>query len=223
MIALRFEAPFGSFRTSFARSYAETYVLPPPSTIYGMLLSLVGERQRRSHLDVRIAIAFERQPRLATVLKKLSRYKYGVPSKQSSKGNAPDYVEVLCGIQGHVFIDSSREPAFPKLEERITQAIDSPEHVDRTGLLCLGLSDDMVDLSRFNPDKHRPPNHWLTPDNTGSIELPVWVDHVGSANTRWRRFRLTNANGERAPSDDLWISIQPPEKLCLTQNNLPSE
>ena len=188
-----------------------------------MLLSLVGERQRRSHLGVRLAITFESQPRLSTVLKKLSRYKYGVPSKQSSKGNAPDYVEILCGIKGRVFIDSSMESTSATLEGRITRAIDSPEEVERTGVLCLGLSDDMVDVSRFDPARDPSPFQWLTPDDNGSMELPVWVDHVGSANTRWRRFRLTGGNGEWSPSDHQWITIHPPEKLCSTQNSLPSE
>jgi CRISPR-associated protein Cas5t len=150
---------------------------------------------------------------LSTVLKKLSRYKYGVPSKQASKGNAPDYVEVLCGIKGRIFIDSSEESASLTLEERISKAIDTPEQVDRTGVLCLGLSDDMVDVLRFNPARDESEVQWLTPDGDGSLELPVWVDHVGSAGTRWRRFRLTNANGAWSPSEIQWITIHPPEKL----------
>src|SRR5258708_31867121 len=98
MIVLEVEAPFANFRKSFARSYAETYTYPPPSTVYGMLLSLVGERQRRTHLGVRLALGFLDTPRLSTVLKKLSRFKYGVPAKQSKLGNAPDYMQILCGI-----------------------------------------------------------------------------------------------------------------------------
>lgn len=209
MIALRFEAPYGSFRTSFARSYAETYSLPPPSTIYGMLLSLAGERQRRSHLGVRLAIGFKSRPRPATVLKKLSRYKYGVPGKQATKGNAPDYMEILCGIEGRIFVDSSDEPASPSLEDRLAAALDTPKVVDRSGILCLGLSDDMVDILRFDPSKDDSPTHWLTPDDGGSLELPVWVDHVGSAKTRWRRFCLANADLSHIP----WIEVKPPEEL----------
>ena len=50
MITLRVEVPYASFRKSYARSFAETYPLPPPATVYGMLLSLVGERFRRRSL-----------------------------------------------------------------------------------------------------------------------------------------------------------------------------
>lgn len=211
MISLHVEAPHGSFRTSFARSYAETYPLPPPSTLYGMLLSLVGERQRRAHLGVRLSIGFARSPRLTTVLKRLSRYKYGVPSKQAKLGNAPDFVEVLCGIDCRVRVDSSRESASPSLEQRLSTALDSPERIERTGVLCLGLSDDMADVRRSRAEDEIG-IEWLVPDDHGTLELPVWVDHVSSADTRWRRFRL-ETTPEEEPVPDTWITIQPPEAL----------
>ena len=46
-------------RPMWAREYQETYPAPPPSTIYGMLLSLVGvEREhKKRHTGLRIAIA----------------------------------------------------------------------------------------------------------------------------------------------------------------------
>src|SRR5947209_1091669 len=117
VITLHVEVPYASFRKSYARSFAETYPLPPPATVYGMLLSLVGERFRRRHEWVRLAFAHKCRrddepykhrrsgevcldrclPRIATTLRKLSRYKYGVPSKQSKLGNAPDFIETLRG------------------------------------------------------------------------------------------------------------------------------
>lgn len=57
MIALYIEVPFASFRKSYARSLAETYPFPPPATIYGMLLSLVGEWYRSRHQGVKLAFA----------------------------------------------------------------------------------------------------------------------------------------------------------------------
>lgn len=210
MIVLEVQAPFANFRKSFARSYAETYPLPPPATAYGMILSLVGERQRRSHLGVRMALGVTRRPKLTTVLKKMSRYKYGVPSKQSRLGNAPDYMEVLGGIDCRIAIDSSDDTGRPTLEERTRIALENPEQVDRTGVLCLGLSDDLVDVVKFASDDAEP-IEWLTADPDGSLELPVWVDHVGSADTRWRRFRLEGSTVSSMPPE-AWIQILGPEE-----------
>jgi len=53
---LYLECPCTSFPRSFARDYKETYRYPPPSTIYGFLLSLVGEEDMTAHLGVKLAI-----------------------------------------------------------------------------------------------------------------------------------------------------------------------
>jgi len=195
MIALHLEVPYGSFRKSFARSFAETYPLPPPATVYGMLLSLVGEYFRTRHEGVRLAFAYKKLPQIATTLRKLSRYKYGVPSKQSSLGNAPDFVETLCEIEFLCWIDSSQEKTeedtqpSDTLEQRVQKVLARPQDVNRRGVLSLGLSDDAVNsvsiYDRSEGDWHR-----LLPKDTGPIELPVWVDHVGGAHTRWRRFEF---------------------------------
>ncbi len=36
------DAPICSFRPNWSREYQDTYPIPPPSTLHGMLLSLVG-------------------------------------------------------------------------------------------------------------------------------------------------------------------------------------
>lgn len=195
MITLHVQVPYASFRKSFARSFAETYPLPPPATVYGMLLSLVGEYFRKRHDGVRLAFAYKRLPKVATTLRKLSRYKYGVPSKQSTLGNAPDFVETLCDIEFLCWIDSTQETISRSseekstLEERLKVVLTTPTNVERRGVLCLGLSDDAVNsvglCDRYDGNWHR-----LLPGETGSMDLPVWVDHVGAAHTRWQRFEL---------------------------------
>lgn len=191
MITLRVQVPYASFRKSYARSYAETYPFPPPATVYGMLLSLVGERRRARHAGVRLSFAYAKKPAVATTLRKLSRYKYGVSAKQEKLGNAPDFIETLCGIDFLCWVDSAGETAGggAGLEQRVTEAITSPETLTRSGVLCLGLSDDAVDDIALAAE---PSGLWhgLVPDEAGSIELPAWVDHVGSLYTRWRRFKF---------------------------------
>jgi CRISPR-associated protein Cas5t len=206
VIILHIEVPYASFRKSYARSFAETYPLPPPATVYGMLLSLVGERFRSRHEGARLAFAYKRIPQVATTLRKLSRFKYGVPAKQSKLGNAPDFIETLCGIDFLCWVDSSKETPGPEtLEARIITTIQKPDTVDRYGLLCLGLSDDTVnDVSLRRTVEGR--WHRLLPNSAGSIELPIWVDHVGSAKTRWNRYQLELEAGNLSaePGDDGW-------------------
>jgi CRISPR-associated protein Cas5t len=201
VIALHVQVPYGSFRKSYARSFAETYPFPPPATVYGMLLSLVGEQFRARHAGVKLAFAYAARPRVATTLRKLSRYKYGVPGKQQMLGSAPDFIETLCDIDFLCWVDSSEERPESKhrstLGERVEQALRSPVEVTRSGVVCLGLSDDAVDEIALL-DRSDGTWHWLCPDDIGDIELPVWVDHVGSQHTRWRRFRF---DSDRHPID----------------------
>lgn len=212
MIALHVEVPYASFRKSYARSFAETYPFPPPATIYGMLLSLVGEHLRTRHSRVSLAFAYARQPKIATTLRKLSRYKYGVSSKQSTLGNAPDFVETLCDIDLICWIDSSTESHNHQvLESRILEALESPENINRIGVLSLGLSDDAVDSISLMNDVARQ-WYWLTPCNNGQIELPVWVDHVGAFYTRWQRYNFDDFPSliTSQPSSDKFVPILDP-------------
>jgi CRISPR-associated protein Cas5t len=213
LIALHIEAPYASFRKSYARSFAETYPFPPPATVYGMLLSYVGEYFRACHVGVKLAFAYKQQPRIATTLRKLSRYKYGVASKQSKVGNAPDYVETLCNIEFICWVDSSSEKKQKgrSLEQRLVEAIQSPDQITRTGLVCLGLSDDTInDLSLMKSIEGK--WHWLNPSNTGQIELPIWVDHVGSYHTRWQRFDFDGASSliDSNPTIEKFVEIVDP-------------
>lgn len=196
MITLHVEVPYASFRKSYARSFAETYLFPPPATVYGMLLSLVGEHFRAKHSGVKLAFAYTHRPKIATTLHKLSRYKYGVGSKQLKYGNTPDFIETLCGIEFLCWVDSSKELNNGRsLEDRLFEAIETPEKVNRTGVVCLGLSDNAVNDISLIKDFDKVKDfaeawHWLTPQDDGQIELPVWVDHVGAYHTRWRRYHF---------------------------------
>ncbi len=241
MITLHVEVPYASFRKSFARSFAETYPLPPPATVYGMLLSLVGERFRRRHEGVRLAFAYKCRcddesykhrrsgedcrdkclPHIATTLRKLSRYKYGVPSKQSKLGNAPDFIETLCGIEFLCWVDSSQEKPDEdgilkgdgrNLERRVIEAIQAPTSVTRYGVLCLGLSDDAVNDVSLRDNVDGVWHHLLLSDK-GAMELPIWVDHVGAADTRWQRYELEmNAKTVTPfPSEQQWTEIVAPQ------------
>jgi len=184
MLALEISVPVACFRKGFAREYWETEELPPPATCYGFLLSLVGERDRRRHVGVRVCPALLGKPDRGVVLRTLWRVK-SLPI--GSPGNArPDYQELLTGVRLALWLDSAEEEeanASPTLEDRVATALDHPERADdRFGGLSLGESTHLVDEVCRLGVFARARAYLLAP--RGRLSLPVWVDHVGSAGTR---------------------------------------
>jgi CRISPR-associated protein Cas5t len=192
MLGLHVTVPIACFRKGLAREYLETELLPPPSTCYGFLLSLVGETDRGRHAGVRVCPVLLNQPQLSVVLRTVWRVK---KTPLGSSGNTrPDYQQLLSPVDLLLWLDSSAEMAQPPvapLEQRVQQALAQPASVSRFGGLSLGESAHLVDeVRRFEPNHHRFAD--LPPDGSafllaerGRITLPVWVDHVGSAGTRY--------------------------------------
>ena len=91
---LYIDCPCTSFPRSFARDYKETYLYPPPSTIYGFLLSLVGEEDLKAHLGVKLAmVIIGDKPQISRILRKQRHHKFSkthmgtYPPSQFSKPN----------------------------------------------------------------------------------------------------------------------------------------
>lgn len=53
-VAIYIDVPVATFRQSYAREYGKTYPYPPHSTVYGLLLSLVGEMDMNKHCGVQL-------------------------------------------------------------------------------------------------------------------------------------------------------------------------
>lgn len=147
---LYLDCPCTSFPRSFARDYKETYRYPPPSTVYGLLLSLVGEVDMAAHLGVRLAIGIiGADPPISRILRKQRHHKFSrqhkgtYPSKDFSK---PNYHELLTDVRMVVRIDSNEEVdnVKVKLTERVAIALSSPEEIIRFGGLSLGESCALV-------------------------------------------------------------------------------
>ena len=84
-------------------------------------------------------------------------------------------------------------------------ALQNPQEITRQGVLCLGLSDDAVnDVSLCESIKGE--WHRLFPSDKGSLELPVWADHVRGFDTRWQRYELEDVASEisSTPNEDSW-------------------
>ena len=95
-LALQIEVPIACFRQSRAREYAQTYPAPPPSTVYGMLLSLVGEMNRHKHCGVKIAIALVDKPQKSTVVRTFRRFKK--KDIHDPVNTRPDYQDLLTEV-----------------------------------------------------------------------------------------------------------------------------
>lgn len=205
-VALQVEVPIACFRQSRAREYAETYRVPPPSTVYGMLLSSVGETDRYKHCGTQLAIALLSEPEKSTVLRTFRRFK---KKDLHDPSNArPDYQELLTDIQFVIRIASGTDAAQPKLPERLQSAFTNPETVNRFGALCLGESHDLVNAVTLLPENYQGESlRWLVQDSNGLLTLPYWVDHVGSQGTRWRRYSLEKVS-QGQPPERAWTTIQ---------------
>jgi CRISPR-associated protein Cas5t len=203
------ECPYSSFPRSFARDYKETYFYPPPSTIYGFLLSLVGEEDLTVHLGVRLAIGMigDKSP-ISRIVRKQRSHKFGknhlgtYPTSQFSK---PNFQELLTDIQVAIKIDSGNESASIKLDERVAIALSTPEQITRFGGLSLGESWALINGIRTYRTEDGAIK-WLIKDNRGLIGLPIWIDRTTTQGT-FQRFSLSDSE---VVDENCWIEIKPP-------------
>jgi CRISPR-associated protein Cas5t len=213
MIGLYVTVPVACFRKGLAREYLETELLPPPSTCYGFLLSLVGETNRTRHIGCRVTPGLLGQPAQSVVLRTVWRVK---KTPLGSSGNTrPDYQQLLTGIEALIWLDSSGETHENglTLEDRVATALQSPDSISRFGGLSFGESTHLVDevclldgsmLSRLQSKKPR--SFLLHP--TGRVTLPVWVDHVGSSGTRYVVGNIVDVSLEPPPLERMSV-IEP--------------
>ncbi|WP_414756282.1 type I-MYXAN CRISPR-associated protein Cas5/Cmx5/DevS [Anabaena sp. CCY 9910] len=205
-IALKVEVPIACFRQSRAREYGETYPVPPPSTVYGMLLSLVGEVDRYKHCGVKLAIALLSEPEKSTVIRTFHRFK--TKNIHDSKNNKPDYQELLTNTEFIVWVDAGVDKSKPNLVERLAKALTNPASINRFGALCLGESRDLVNDVTLLPENYNTESmRWLIRDEYGLLTLPYWVDHVGSRGTRWLSYEIQECPVFQPPELS-WTSVQ---------------
>ena len=187
MVGVEVSVPIVCFRKGRAREFLETEMIPPPSTCYGFLLSLVGETDRRRHLGARVTASMISQPETSVVLRRIWRVK-ALPLG-SPANSRPDFQQLLCGARLVIWLDSSQEEGQgSSLESRVQTALDpdSRGQINRFGGLSLGESTHLVDeVKPFEPREEQA-DCFLT-HAQGRLALPVWVDHVGSRGTKYVR------------------------------------
>lgn len=215
-VALFVSVPVASFRAPYAREYFETLPCPPPSTVYGMLLSLVGEPDRLRHTGAEIAIGLLSVPNTSIVLRTLWRIKSKKHAPGTGENKRPDFQELLTDVRLAVWVRSGRRESQPTLFERVQEALANPVAITRFGGLSLGESTHLVNEIRSLRSGDTTLVRTLLTQHDGNMSLPVWADHVGSAGTRWAQFQL--GEGEPIsgmPPDGAWVTIEQPNTALV--------
>lgn len=212
MIGVYVTVPVACFRKGLAREYLETEPLPPPSTCYGFLLSLVGETDRYRHIGCRIGPVLTGRPEKSTILRTVWRTKDKKLRMGDGKNKTPARQELLTGVQLVLWLDSVDEKAAgPSLEKRVESALTRPAMLERFGGLALGESTHLVDEVKLFPGNAEETGVIFVCADRGRLTLPVWVDHVGSQGTRYVTGDLLTAP-LTAPDGNKLPRIEPPEK-----------
>ncbi len=188
MLGLYVSVPIACWRKGHAREYLESERLPPPSTCYGFLLSLVGEQDRERHLGVRVTAGLVNRegPGQGVVLRTLWRVKDKKQLPGVGTNARPDFQMLYTNAELVIWCDSSdEEDEGTSLENRVRHALLDPGSVERFGGLSLGESTHLVNDVRLlrEGDLHEEALTFVVQAD-GRMTLPVWVDHVGSAGTR---------------------------------------
>lgn len=188
MLALKLSIPIASWRKGHARELWESEELPPPATCYGALLSLVGECDRERHRGCRITAGLlSPSTPPSTVLRTLWQIKNKNVAQGNGQNAGPDFQQLIINTELLIFCDRGAESAESEsLEERIIRALHDPSSVSRFGGWSLGESTHLINDVWLLPDAMPPtPCRTFVCEERGNLTLPVWVDHVGTANTRY--------------------------------------
>jgi len=217
MIGLYVSVPIACFRVPRAREYFETFPCPPPSTVYGMLLSVVGEVDRRVHEGTEIAVALLSEPCYSVVLRTLWRVKDRKEGPGLGNNRRPDFQELLTDTRLAVWIRQGEKEQNPQsLAARVTQAMIAPDTISRFGGLSLGESTHLVDEIKTLKGQSIH-GRLLMAEEEGDLSLPIWPDHVGSS-TRWGQYRLSKQiaiDGTQLNQQSAWTVIERPSQVPL--------
>ena len=210
-LSLYCEVPVSAFRPQWAREYQETYPVPPPSTVYGMLLSLAGVpwQQKSRYAGVRLALALVGEPETHRVFRKFRRVSQsGDPDPLAHR--RPDYQDLLLWLKLWVWLTDG--DADQSLIGAVTRAL-GPDRCGnrRYGGLSLGESSHLVDyLAVRQPDG---PARYLRRAEDGPLYLPVWVVHQRDPDgeTVLEHFELSDESPAAVPeaSSPCWAKIGP--------------
>jgi CRISPR-associated protein Cas5t len=208
-VALLVSVPVASFRVPRAREYFETFPCPPPATVYGMLLALVGESNRGVHEGAEVAIGMLSEPDYSVVLRTVWRVKDRKEGPGLGSNRRPDFQELLTGVQLGIWVRRGvDEKCDLPLVKRLQTAMENPAQISRFGGLSLGESTHLIDeVGPLTEEIGK--GQLLLAVGDGDLSLPIWPDHVGSK-TRWGQYRLVRFALDSDLPTGAWTAIKRP-------------
>ncbi len=201
-ICLRVDVPVCAFRPYESREYQDTHPVPPPSSVYGMLLSMCGvEREDKDrHSGIAMALAVEREPTRSRVFRKLRR-------GSDLEDIRPDYQDVLIDLKLWIWIATANDSADEPLVSCLRRALKNPHTISRSGGLSLGESSYLIDSVKKDQPAGDSVLQFLVPDSDGFYSLPVWIEHKSNQRRR-DRFQIRAITVSEG-LDVAWTDIQP--------------
>src|SRR4051812_44395296 len=139
---IRVEVPICAFRPYASREYQDTFSIPTPATVYGMLLSLLGipREEKERHRGIEMVLAVDRLPPRSKVFRKLRR-------GSDLEDTRPDYQDLLMDLRLWVWLRSGGDKGDPPLCNHIARALRDPRTIEsRFGGLSLGESSYLIDV-----------------------------------------------------------------------------
>lgn len=155
MILVYIEAPIASFPRRFAHDYRETYLYPPRTTVFGCILSFVGELDIAAYPIESLEVGvINKHPEISSVCikqrnfaytpggkhYKIKQQSYGPGVYPSSYYSKPNIKEIVYGTK--IVAKINNEP----LTARIRYSLH--DGGDRFGILSLGESSAVVNSIR---------------------------------------------------------------------------
>jgi CRISPR-associated protein Cas5t len=204
-VPIRVEVPVCAFRPYASREYQDTYPVPSPATVYGMLLSLLGvpREAKARHRGVDMALAVAEVPERSSRSRVFRKLRRG----SDLEDTRPDYQDLLVDLTLWIWLRPGADETDPPLSVRIPAALADPTTIKgRSGGLSLGESSYLIDVISADPS---PPTSlvFLTPDEHGFYSLPVWVDHTDRKLSVQRRFRLSEPGCVTDRLKAAWFAI----------------
>ncbi len=205
-LPIRVEVPVCAFRPYASREYQDTYLVPPPATVYGMLLSLLGipREEKARHRGAEMALAVAGMPgrsQRSRVFRKLRRGK-------DLQDTRPDYQDLLLDLTLWVWLQRGADQANPPLCDCIPAALRDPRTIEsRCGGLSLGESSYLVDVICIDPEPQEPLIFLIPDKERGFYSMPIWVDHLDRKNTVPERFRLSDPISISEGLPSAWVRI----------------